>query len=421
MSITPVSFSGTTNLQRCCPIELLEDALNALKRNDPDQANTSIRQLPPGIANQIFSLTWEAYGRPMDRGEHFGKESFFGLNHYPCNTELKTAILEQVIEERSNQLQRAFREKESPATPAPLQSFPGRLISGMARALTRLLMVQPTTPRSLSLEERLMTHIQSANTPLIPDLVRIVAAYTGIIERFGAEEWRHYFQVDVGPEPEFPEELYTFWTGPDPLNPGQRVCDTHLPPALRPARITYIATHQQYSFGIELLNHLAQHPAPGERGSQYQSDLMDNIANSAHLNAGRPAAWLVMRRGVVGRNRFFYRPEQLEYIHDVNRRTGAFYAPSPSVLDLSTIIFTRYVATGERHLGDATGEEQRPTYSFTGSEMRFQFDINPMIIGNFASTLRGNAILGYRAIFNANHDVGIVLLRSFPPGNQQER
>lgn len=419
MTTSTIGLTGIFNVQRGpSPQELLDDAIHALDRNDHARANACIRQLPPDITTQIFRLTWEAHGRPMDMGACFGEDAFLGNNGRSCDAQLKKAILEHVIGERSNALMQVISEQSHPVVIQPVVIHSGgssqsRNVlastgSRILRALTSLTQPQGTF-QPLSRAERLVIQIQAANTSLPNALVRIVAIYTGIIERFGTEEWLHYFRVNPGQEPELPDDFYAFWDGPDPINPAQRVCDTHLPPVLRPQFVTLPATDGLQPYNVSLLGRLVKNPQKGERQSQFETGFERGLPDET---PPEPAAWLVMRRGVIGRNQRF--SALTEPLFDLTRRTRAGYEAAPSVINLSTVVFTRYVTTGERHLGDQSGVEGCITWSFTSTEQLTPYGYYRVIIGNFTPPgITSPGCLGHYATLGANWEAGIALLRVF--------
>jgi hypothetical protein len=216
--------------------------------------------------------------------------------------------------------------------------------------------------------------------------------------------------VDVGPAPELPNTFYTFWYGPDPIDPSQRVCDTHLPPTLRPEYVTHIETKERQPFNLHVLAQLVQNPGPGERRTQFRAGLIENLIGET---PARPAAWLIMRRGVLGRGHYFEILQ--EPIFALNVRTRAGYEVEPSVIDLSTVIFARYVDTGERHLGDETGAEGRPTSCFTAMQGKSSLGTTHRVsLGNFSPPgSQGSCGLDYLMTVNRDENVGVALLILF--------
>src|SRR5579872_5974410 len=71
---------------------------------------------------------------------------------------------------------------------------------------------------------------------LTPDPAGVVAGFAvGTDNAFGPVEWKKYFGLDVGAASKLPKEFYTWWYGPDPVDPIKQCCETHLPPVYRPA------------------------------------------------------------------------------------------------------------------------------------------------------------------------------------------
>lgn len=171
---------------------------------------------------------------------------------------------------------------------------------------------------------------------------------------FGAEMWlRHYGADIVEPEPPLcPYAFYRFWFGRDIFEPDKQVCETHLPPVLRPRVITHIPTQISYHFSLNILGRLMENPLEGE-SSRYTYNDSEILVRHGKTKAGA-ACWLLMRKDVVARNE--------PWTAQIRVITVAGYEV-PSALDVATIVETRRKCTGEHHLGDATGVENRPTYS----------------------------------------------------------
>jgi hypothetical protein len=215
-------------------------------------------------------------------------------------------------------------------------------------------------------------------TRLIKDMAGLVAGYAvDKIDRFGAEEWMRYYRVDVGPEPELPDEFYEWWLSPDVIEPDKLNCDTHLPPVLRPQYVRKAALNIPLT--LDTLGYLAQHPKEG-LPSQYAFD-SGALQQHGNTKAG-PARWLVMRKDVFARNQSY--DGQKECIQKLNA-TGANYDEMPSGLDLATILFVTHVHTGgDRHFGDITGKEGCWTYSRCRERVQFRESSYPLVVGGFA-------------------------------------
>ncbi|MBS0652336.1 MAG: HIT domain-containing protein [Verrucomicrobia bacterium] len=87
------------------PYDLIRLAIQSLRNNQDKPANASVAELLnqyPGIAKQIFFLTWEAAGRPTPLTQpeiahpEFGKLAFFGEEGRSISRELKLEILFRV-------------------------------------------------------------------------------------------------------------------------------------------------------------------------------------------------------------------------------------------------------------------------------------------------------------------------------------
>lgn len=220
-------------------------------------------------------------------------------------------------------------------------------------------------------------------TGLVSDVARLVADYAvPKIDHFGKEEWMRYYGVDVGPEPELPDEFYEWWLSPDAIEPGKLNCETHLAPVLRPRWITETDAEGKKTlscYSLRTLGRLVQHPQEGPP-SQYMFD-SQALEQHGNIKAG-PARWLVMRKDVFARDQSC--DQQKECIQKLNT-AGADYDEMPSALDLATIVFATHVRTGgDRHLGDSTGKEGRWTFSRCKERIQFNENSYPLVVGGFA-------------------------------------
>ncbi len=206
---------------------------------------------------------------------------------------------------------------------------------------------------------RLTEHLFSS-TPLNEDVARLVAEYVkGDENAFGAKEWQEYYGVDVGPELPFSKDLIDWWLDTDPLEPSKSIYDTHLPPVLRPQFITNIKTKEAFS-----LKSLGQIVAAPKKGKAVRYDTDDLLALQQHENTpAGPACLLVMRKGVLYRN-YIGRYDDATYEKQKNAfknlnatiKSDIRYVSETSALDLATIVFTRYITTGEFHPDDTCVE-----------------------------------------------------------------
>lgn len=240
-------------------------------------------------------------------------------------------------------------------------------------------------------------------TGLIKDVAGLVADYAvDKIDRFGAEEWMRYYGVDVGPEPELPDEFYEWWLSPDVIEPDKLNCDTHLPPILRPQHVRKAALNIPLT--LDTLGYLAQHPKEGPP-SRYDIG-SDALQEHGNTKAG-PARWLVMRKDVFARNQSYDR--QKECIQKLNTK-GADYDEMPSLLDLVTILFVTHVRTGgDRHLGDAMGKEGRWTFSRCRERVQLRKSSHPLVVGGFAPG--GLDVLDH--YYYVHENCGVAALRKF--------
>ena len=236
-------------------------------------------------------------------------------------------------------------------------------------------------------------------------LAELIASYvTSNVDCFGAQEWQRYFGTNiVEPEPELnPDEFYNFWHGPDPIDPTKQVCETHLPPVLRPRLVTDNDTAYQYS--LYALSELIEKPQEGHPSS-YDFDTRV-FSQNGRTHAG-PSCWVVMRKDVLSRNQPY--PQQIEIIRNLNIRTGAGYEEESSAIDLATVVSAHHVMTGERYLGDDTGMENRWTYARGKETITVNEDVHQIQVGGFSS--RNGCIC--ESFLKPSDMVGVVLLRKF--------
>lgn len=307
----------TASLTSC--LELLQGAKNALISDNPERANTLIKQLPKDIITQIFFQIWEENrDPPEDLMARFSAEVFFVKHHYVSDIlKFQKKALKSIISKLSN------------PTPKPLSSH---------------------------------TQIKDA-TKLLSPLITIIQIYA--IEHFGSAEWNYYYQVTVEQTPELSEDFIKVWEGPDPLYPNERVCDTHFPPVLRPQIVKTDGGIEDQSFTLKLLDYLQ-----GNRsGMFYYSWLgpidvlrgrLDHLQAAGEALAG-PPEWLLMRKNIIGRNKTA--KMMLEFIDFLNRKTGAHYDSFPTAMNLATVVFAENAVRKTRPLGDASGAEGCLTFS----------------------------------------------------------
>jgi hypothetical protein len=167
--------------------------------------------------------------------------------------------------------------------------------------------------------------------------------FNGSIAPFGRAEWIKYGDIDPGPEPEYPQDLYDFWNGPDPVDPTQSVYETHTSPIFRSNRI---------SFG-----------KLGFESAEWYRSIFEQFTK---LVADFPS-WVVMRKGVLATDQT--PDERKEFIKILNCKSGAGYEEVPSVLDLATIIFAQRAYTGERLLKDASSSCRETAVFSNGKEL----------------------------------------------------
>lgn len=231
---------------------------------------------------------------------------------------------------------------------------------------------------SLPLRSGLLEQVRST-TGLTLCLVEIVQLYA--IDCFGREEWRQYYQVDVGSVPDLSQEFQRFWNSPDPIDSTQKVCDTHLPPVLLPGFVINLHNGKRRRYHLQTLNQLL-------RNRQISLPRRERLSRLPQCMA-RPVTgaheWLVMRKGVIGRNLPFSMLKTFPAF--LNLGTGAGYDQAPRVIDLATIVFALQSITGVRHLGDAGGAEGRSTLSYTiDEEEDANGDICRLCVGDYSSS-----------------------------------
>src|SRR5471030_3244900 len=95
-------------------------------------------------------------------------------------------------------------------------------------------------------------------TGMVTDVSALVADYAIHLDLFGSPEWKRYFNQDVGEEPSLPDAFWKFWRSPDPVNLGQKVWETHLPPVLRPKFVIDMDTKARRDFCLTVMGELMQ-------------------------------------------------------------------------------------------------------------------------------------------------------------------
>ena len=153
--------------------------------------------------------------------------------------------------------------------------------------------------------------------------------------------------------------------------------------------MTDIGTRTLRSFSLRTLDDLIAHPAVGNPAGFFRSSHLRDPLQIVKVTQAGPSSWLVLRKEVVARGKSY--DEQIRYLEQVNRETGAAYESGPSAIDLATVLFTRYVATGESHMGDEMGFEGLETFStcaehsLDSDQSYFESRSYPVAIGGFSS------------------------------------
>jgi len=198
----------------------------------------------------------------------------------------------------------------------------------------------------------------------VQDVANLVMAYMFAPTRFGAAEWSLWFGVAVEKEPKSTREMTLFWN-------QQGVSDSHLPPVLCPQFI------DGKPFTLKLLGQLVKKPKNEGHNSKYK---FQSLALDQHQNrpAG-PACWLVMKKDVGALDQPY--AEQIAWIQSL----PGSYEARISAIHLATVIFTRHVISGERHLGNRVGLEWRSGFARCQELVRYGADSYPLEIGSSAS------------------------------------
>jgi len=196
------------------------------------------------------------------------------------------------------------------------------------------------------------------------DVANLVMEYLFAPERFGAAQWFHWFGVDVGPEPKFSRKMTLFWNQPG-------VSDNYLPPVLCPQFI------DRQPFTLKFLGQIVQNPQNGGRASKY---VYENPVLGQHQDTpAGPACWLVMKKGVEARGQPY--AAQVAWIQS----SLASHEARIPALHLATVVFTRYVMTGECYLGDRNGWEGCWTYGRCQELAHCKAESYPLAVGGFCS------------------------------------
>jgi len=261
------------------------------------------------------------------------------------------------------------------------------------------------------------------HTPLILDLVKIVADYVVQGDVFASKDYERVFGVETE-DVELGPEFYEFWYAPDALDPTKLNCDTHLLPILKPEHAPEHATdiiapvhrHRfandvQTENSIETLERLAVNPCEGYRASRFILNL-DGFRLETKTS---PSCFLVARKAVFARS--FDTDKQMEYMNDLNARTGAGYEVLPSALDLATISIVHHAITGDRYLSDGTGMEDVWTESRCKDKIYGGRGFHSVTIGGHSNraSFRDIGIVGlFIDVFNVGStSIGVAGLRIF--------
>lgn len=193
---------------------------------------------------------------------------------------------------------------------------------------------------------------------------------------FTATDWTNYCKILLDAEPKYPNELVTFWNGPDPFDCSKLVSETHIPPVYRaPFRETDTGRVGGFKyFSLEALRKL---------GMQFAQYWQPALKQNLNLEA-KNACWLIMREDVVARGETF--ETQTQIIRDVNKKAGTNYEIAPSVIDIATVIYAQFLKTGKYYLGASDGVESRWTATYCKEVVEYKDEGKfPITIGSYMS------------------------------------
>lgn len=216
---------------------------------------------------------------------------------------------------------------------------------------------------------------------LVEDLADLVIDYLFGPQRFGQAAYFHFFKGinSMSPEPKIPRALILFWNQLDPIDPTQQVWQTHFPPVLCPQFVN------EEPFNLRVLGTLVQNPQNGGHASGYvyQSTALDQCQNIPVESSN----WLVLRKEVWPHDsqNYWQRFAMIQNLH-------VDYELDNSGLHLATVLFTRYVETGEQ-LPNTSPIRCKETVDFSYLPHRQQLPINifPLVVGSGIGT---NGLLG---------------------------
>lgn len=274
-------------------------------------------------------------------------------------------------------------------------------------------------------QSRVVNNIMNSTHLGIISLAELIASYISTQNVFGAKEWVKYFDLDVvDPEPVF--DFYKFWWGPDPLTPSKQVCETHIPPVLRPRLVRDINKNIEM-FDFALLSKIIKTPKEG-RASKYvegDSQLLEVLIPKKYISRidEEPISWIIMRKDVFGRNRTYL--DIQGSVEKLNDSTKAGYETCYSVIDVSTVVLAQYVMNGQYHLGTETGMEGRITRAFVMEDYlihtRTFFAETFLFRGVVGQFSRENGLsLNTYQENEKSAETGIVLMRKFNNENKSE-
>lgn len=264
--------------------------------------------------------------------------------------------------------------------------------------------------------------------PLV--LVGIIADYITVnFKLFNAACWKRYFGVGIGDEPNLPDKFYAFWYSPDPIDPSQKVYQTHFPPILRPSQIIYPYSNRISAFvrrifksnvvpyTLKRLDELAKASCgeghlSGYSGYYYAEELFDWSDGFLYEKTQeKSACWLVLRKNLPFRDTPY--ETQIEPLNELNKR-NVQYEKEPSLLDLVTVLLAHHAA-GKCYFGDENGSEKEITYDQC-KEMVYPFQNRALriIVGHNKMSGRSSLVIEVINHLLGNRNIGsAAALRKF--------
>ena len=247
---------------------------------------------------------------------------------------------------------------KSPLTPSDLEFYncTQKLVSeaGSVRSVIQKKVLQLLGPSSAP---------AISSPKLLPEQPPIVSKPLAVKqtlppEAFGAEKWDEYFGLKVE-EPALPANIHEILSGPCPIFPGKRVCETHLL-TLIPAGMT-----------LQRLESLTLNPRKGSKiGFRDKYTAWDQ-----YKAVPTPKThWVLLTNDVI--------PESRRKSWKDQQTLMQKYQPQgyelPSGLDVAISLLTTYVVTGQRY-------DSPRTYTRCVEKVKYDSSEWPLAIGAFSS------------------------------------